>query len=78
MRGHPSWHRLERSGRGQGFDVIGFDEDATLVARLNLGGLIVEPGLPELFDAQRTSCAAGSICAEGVRTYYVSWTSTDE
>lgn len=38
----------------KGFDVIGFDEDATLVARLNAGDLpIVEPGLPELFDAQR-------------------------
>jgi UDPglucose 6-dehydrogenase len=38
----------------KGFDVIGFDEDAALVTRLNAGDIeIVEPGLPELLAAQR-------------------------
>jgi UDPglucose 6-dehydrogenase len=38
----------------KGFDVIGFDEDASLVERLNASDVgIVEPGLPELLAAQR-------------------------
>jgi UDPglucose 6-dehydrogenase len=37
-----------------GFEVIGFDEDPELVARVNVTALpVVEPGLPELLTEQR-------------------------
>jgi UDPglucose 6-dehydrogenase len=50
----------------RGFDVLGFDEDPALVARLRAGELpVVEPGLPELL-AQVSERLTFSADAEGL------------
>jgi UDPglucose 6-dehydrogenase len=45
----------------KGFDVVGFDPDAALVSRIDAGDLpVLEPGLPELLQAERQRLAFSS------------------